>query len=285
MAFFESLFKSFSQNFKITKLGKVAIAVGIGGSFLSLTGLTGFNTIPAGHVGYKNLFGNVYDKQYQSGFVIINPFAKIVKLDLRKKIAHGESLVSSIEGLEIKVDIDVVHRLDVETAKDTYINVGLDYDKILLIPQINSCVRNAISGYYAKDLYNDKTRVEIKEKILRDLTKMVISGIIIEDVLINKIVLPLNLTKAIENKLQAEQEMQKMDFTLEKEKKESERKQIEAEGIKAFQNTVSQGISKELLEWKGISATETLCQSPNTKIVIIGNTKNGLPMIFSDNRN
>lgn len=265
-------------------VGWTALGVGVGGTFIALTGLSGFNTIPAGHVGYKNLFGNVYDTQYQSGFVIVNPLANVVKLDLRKKIAHGESLVSSIEGLEIKVDIDVVHRLDKKTAKDTYVNVGLDYDKILLIPQINSCVRNAIAGYYAKDLYNDKTRVEIKEKILRDLTKMVISGIIIEDVLINKIVLPINLTRAIENKLQAEQEMQKMEFTLEKERKESERKQIEAEGIKAFQDTVSLGITKDLLQWKGISATETLCLSPNTKIVIIGNTTNGLPMIFSENK-
>lgn len=280
MAFIKTFFKSMN----LETVGWTALGVGVGGTFIALTGLSGFNTIPAGHVGYKNLFGNVYDKQYQSGFVFVNPLANVVKLDLRKKIAHGESLVSSIEGLEIKVDIDVVHRLDVKTAKDTYVNVGLDYDKILLIPQINSCVRNAIAGYYAKDLYNDKTRIEIKEKILRDLTKMVISGIIIEDVLINKIVLPTNLTRAIENKLQAEQEMQKMEFTLEKERKESERKQIEAEGIKAFQDTVSLGITKDLLQWKGISATEALCLSPNTKILLIGNTNNGLPMIFSENK-
>lgn len=252
---------------------------------LGLTGFASFNTIPAGHVGYKNLFGKVYDEQYQSGFMFMNPLARMVNLDLRKKIAHSESTVSSIEGLEIRVDIDVVHRLDKDTAKDTYINVGKHYDNVLLTPQINSCVRDAIAGYNAKDLYNDKARIEIKKKISDDLIKTVTSSIIIEDVLINKIILPVNLTRSIENKLQAEQEMQKMDFTLAKERKESERKQIEAEGIKAFQNTVSQGISRELLEWKAISATEEISKSNNTKIVIIGNTNNGLPLLFSDNRN
>lgn len=119
---------------------------------------------------------------------------------------------------------------------------------------------------------------------MADLTKGLTSGIHIEDVLINKIVLPANLTNAIEDKLRAEQAMEKMDFTLQKERKEADRKQIEAEGIRAFQTTVSQGISKELLEWKGISATENLVNSPNSKIIIIGNTKNGLPVIFSDSR-
>ena len=93
--------------------------------------------------------------------------------------------------------------------------------------------------------------------------------------------LPLALMRSIENKLQAEQEMQKMDFILEKEKKEAERKEIEATGIKNFQTIVSEGISRELLEWKGISATEELTKSPNTKILIIGNSANGLPLIFN----
>jgi regulator of protease activity HflC (stomatin/prohibitin superfamily) len=259
-------------------------------SFIGMLGaswtlMKSFEKIPTGHIGFKNLFGHVYDQQYESGYTFINPFAQMIKLNLRKKIAHNEVSVSSNEGLGIEVSIDVVNRLDKEVAKDIYINTGVDYEKVLLNPQINSCVREIISGYNAKDLYNDKARMEVKEKILTNLTKMVIRGIVIEDVLINRIILPKNLSISIENKLQAEQEMEKMDFTLSKERKEAERKQIEAEGIKAFQNIVSQGISRELLEWKGITATEEFARSPNAKIVIIGNTKNGLPMVFSDNKN
>ena len=167
----------------------------------------------------------------------------------------------------INIAIDVVYRLADTHAKNIYLTVGKDYEGILLGPQIN-----AIAGY------NDKTRIEIKKKITFGLKEQLNFGIIIEDVLINNIA-------AIENKLQAEQAMQKMDFTLAKEKKEAERKQIDAEGIKAFQNIVSTGISKELLEWKGISATEELAKSNNTKILIIGNNKNGLPIIFSENKN
>lgn len=238
-----------------------------------------FKTIPTGHIGYKNLYGKVFEKEYIPGYTLMNPFAKMITINLRKQIIEREYLLLSIEGLEIKTNIDVVYRLDKNKAKEIYINTGVKYEDVLLIPQINSCVRDVISGYYAADLYNDKMRLEIKNKIHKNL---VIDGIIIEDILIKKIILPSKLTTSIENKLQAEQEMQKMDFTLEKERKESERKQIEAEGIKSFQTIVSQGISKELLQWKGISATEELSKSTNSKIVIIGNTKNGLPIIFSE---
>lgn len=285
MSFFNN-FKSIKDMLfpKGMKFFRRAAIFGVCAAIGSLIALKSFKSIPAGHVGYSNLFGNVQDEEYVSGFTFINPLATMVKVNLRKNLFSNSSSVASKEGLEIAVNIDVVYRLDKRAARDTYINVGPKYEDVLLIPQINSCVRDAIAGYEAKDLYNDKIRVEIKEKILNDLSRMVVDGIIIEDILINKIVLPAGLRNSIENKLQAEQAMQKMDFTLAQERKESERKQIEAHGIKAFQDTVALGISKELLEWKGITATEELAKSPNTKIVIIGNTKNGLPLIFSDNR-
>ena len=262
-------------------LRRHAVVLGLAGCAI---GYKSFETIPAGHVGYNSLFGNVKLKEYGSGFTFINPLATMVTVNLRKKIYSNTSSVASKEGLEIAVNIDIVYRLDKRAARDTFINVGSGYENVLLIPQLNSCVRDAIAGYEAKDLYNDKIRIEIKEKIVNGLTKTVVDGIIIEDVLINKIVLPSGLRNSIENKLQAEQSMQKMDFTLAQERKECERKQIEALGIKSFQDTVAQGISKELLEWKGITATEELAKSTNTKIVIIGNSKNGLPLIFSDNK-
>lgn len=256
-------------------------AIGICGVSIVGAGFSSFCTVPPGRIGYKNLFGKINDKQYESGFAFINPLSRMVILDLRKKIAQTESIVSSNEGLEIKVNIDVVYRLKKENAKEIYLSAGAEYEKVLLFPQINSSIRDAISGHNAKALYNDETRIEIKNKIFNDLNRIQTNGIVVEDVLINKIVLPQGLIKSIENKLQAEQEMQKMDFTLAKEKKEAERKEIEATGIKTFQTIVSEGISQELLQWKGITATEELAKSPNSKVVIIGNSTTGLPLIFN----
>jgi len=105
-------------------------------------------------------------------------------------------------------------------------------------------------------------------------------GVTTESILLRDIQLPQTLRSSIESKQQAEQEALAMNFRLQKEKQEAERKRIEAAGIRDFQQIVAQGISAQLLEWKGIEATETLAKSPNTKVVVIGNPKNGLPLIL-----
>jgi regulator of protease activity HflC (stomatin/prohibitin superfamily) len=97
-----------------------------------------------------------------------------------------------------------------------------------------------------------------------------------------KLTLPARLQAAIEEKLSADQESQRMQFVLTKEKQEADRKRIEAQGIADFQTIVTQGISDKLLQWKGIEATQDLAKSQNAKIVIIGNSKNGLPLVLGD---
>jgi regulator of protease activity HflC (stomatin/prohibitin superfamily) len=105
-------------------------------------------------------------------------------------------------------------------------------------------------------------------------------GVIVENVLLRDVQLPATLKGSIEAKQQAEQDALRMNFTLQKEKQEAERKRIEAQGIADFQKIVATGISAQLLEWKGIEATEKLALSPNAKVVIIGNPKNGLPLVL-----
>ena len=116
--------------------------------------------------------------------------------------------------------------------------------------------------------------VAVREGLVDRLT-------VIENVLLRDVGLPATLKSSIEAKQQAEQDAQRMNFVLQKEKQEAERKRIEAQGISDFQRTVSQGISQQLLEWKGIEATEKLAMSPNTKVVVVGNPKSGLPIILS----
>jgi regulator of protease activity HflC (stomatin/prohibitin superfamily) len=137
------------------------------------------------------------------------------------------------------------------------------------------------AAHTASALYSD-ARESIAQQMLVEMRKIVQPrGIMIENVLLRDIKLPQTLKASIEAKQQADQDAQRMNFVLQKERQEAERKRIEAQGISDFQRIVTQGISQQLLDWKGIEATIEIAKSPNAKVVVIGNPKNGLPVIFS----
>lgn len=168
-------------------------------------------------------------------------------------------------------------------AGDLYKNVGIDYQKILIEPEAASVIRGLTSESDAKALYSSgrhQIQDAVKEELDEKLGKI---GIIIENVMLKDLELPESLSKAIELKAQAEQESARMEFILTRERQEAERKAIEARGIADFQRIVSEGISEETLMWKGIEATEKLIESPNSKIIIMGNSKGDLPVIFNGN--
>jgi len=159
--------------------------------------------------------------------------------------------------------------------------LGTGYSEVLLIPNFRSAIRTVTAVHTASALYSD-AREGIASRILAELRQQVQPrGIVIENVLLRDLQLPDSLKHAIESKQQAQQDAQRMEFVLQKERQEAERKRVEAQGIKDFQNIVSQGISDKLLEWKGIEATIELSKSQNAKIVVVGNSKTGLPLLFS----
>ena len=135
--------------------------------------------------------------------------------------------------------------------------------------------------YDAKALYTNEQRQGISQKIFDTLRQECLKyGVVIEDVLLRKCTLPSQLQDAINEKLKAEQNSQKMEFVLESARKEAERLKIEEQGIADFQRIVTQGITPDLLRWKGIEATENLAKSPNSKVIVIGG-KDGLPLILN----
>ena len=137
---------------------------------------------------------------------------------------------------------------------------------------------------YLPEEFNTTKREEIQLEIEMRLEEKLSNNYIqLNDVLIRNIELPLTLEQAIERKLQQEQESLEYEFRIEKASKEAERKRIEAEGIRDFQNIVSQSISDELLQWKGIEATTILAESNNAKVVVIGAGDDGLPLILGGN--
>jgi len=188
--------------------------------------------------------------------------------------------VPSKEGLTVGLEISVLFHLNPDKASLVYKTIGENYAQIILIPNFRSVCRGVTASYEAKALYTSE-REQLAQLIKDELQKNVgPRGITIESTPLRKVILPEGLSKAIEAKLQAEQESQRMQFILQKEEQEAQRKRIEAKGIADFQDIVTRGISEPLLRWKGIEATEKLAQSPNTKIVIIGAGKDGLPIIL-----
>jgi regulator of protease activity HflC (stomatin/prohibitin superfamily) len=236
--------------------------------------------IPAGHVGVKDFFGSVSSSVLSPGVRVVFPFTRVVKMSIKTQEVKETAEVPSKEGLMMELEGSLLFRLDPEKADDIYRTVGKDYQEIAVHPQIRSAIREITASYEAKVLYSAERERIAKETL--DLFRKLAGdrGIIAEAVLLRKIGLPDIVANAIQEKLRREQEAEQMKFVLQKEQQEAERKRIEAQGIADFQRIVAAGISPALLEWKGIEATEKLATSQNSKVVVIGSGKNGLPIIL-----
>jgi len=243
-----------------------------------------FTIIPAGHTGVIDFLGYVSDNTLKPGVNLVNPMANVEKMSIMTQELKELMSVPSKEGLSVDLEISLLFKLDGEKANDIYKTVGPNYADIILVPQFRSVVRGVTARYEAKALYT-ASREKLASEILDELEHLVgPRGITVEQAPLRQIKLPERLTKSIEEKLQAEQESQRMEFILTREKQEADRKRIEAKGIADFQEIVSKGISEQLLKWKGIEATEKLANSQNTKVVIIGSGKDGLPIILGSDK-
>jgi len=210
----------------------------------------------------------------------VNPLAKIHKYSIRTQEVKETVDVPSREGLTVQVDVSLLLALDPEKAADVYRKIGYEYLKVVVIPQLRGVVRDITSGYDAKSLYTAE-RETISMGIQKSLSPLLAErGIRVEKILMRKITLPLKLAAAIESKLEAEQQAEQMRFVLDKEKQEAERKRIEAQGISDYQTIINKGLNENLLKWKGIEATREVAKSPNTKVIIVGSGKDGLPIIL-----
>jgi len=237
-------------------------------------------TIPAGHVGVKDFFGSVSPGVLTPGVGVVVPLTRVVRMSVQTQEMKEVAEVPSKEGLILSLEVSLLFQLDPAKATQIYKTVGSGYVSTIVEPQFRSAIREITASYEAKALYSAE-REKIAREIFELFNRMASErGIIAQQVLLRKIGLPPVVATAIQEKLKREQEAEQMKFVLQKEQQEAERKRIEAQGIADFQRIVAQGISAQLLEWKGIEATEKLAMSPNTKIVVIGNPKSGLPLIL-----
>jgi regulator of protease activity HflC (stomatin/prohibitin superfamily) len=236
--------------------------------------------VPAGHVGVKDLFGYVSDRPLGPGVHLVIPMTRVVRMTVQTQEIKETAEVPSQEGLIMNLEASLLFRLEPSRAPVMYKTVGRNYAALVVEPQIRSAIREITASYDAKALYSSQ-RDKVASEIFSHFQGLSRGrGIITEAILLRKIGLPDVVARAIQEKLRREQEAEQMKFVLQKEQQEAERKRIEAQGIADFQRIVASGISAQLLEWKGIEATEKLAQSQNTKVVVVGNSRNGLPIIL-----
>ena len=237
-------------------------------------------TVSTGHVAVLTLFGRVTGDVLPEGIHLINPLKSVREMSIQTQQIKETASVPSSEGLVVGLDTSLIFHLDSRKAAEVMQNIQPPYEETLVEPTLRSTIRSVTAAHTANALYTS-AREQVAEQIRSELEReLAPRGIVVEKILLRDIQLPATLRASIELKQQAEQESLAMSFRLQKEKQEADRKRIEAEGIRDFQRTVAQGISDQLLTWKGIEATETLAKSPNAKVVIIGSSKNGLPLIL-----
>jgi len=243
--------------------------------------LTTLRTVPAGHLGLKTTFGSPSPDLLTPGMHVTNPFAGVERFSVKTTRFEQSNTVPTREGLLVELDVALLFHVQPDKIFEIYTTLGEDFVDVLIGPLLASEVRGITSQNDAKALYNSG------REILQDnLTTSVEAalrprGIILEKVLLRGVTLPAQLMQSIEAKAKAEQASEQMKFVLMKEQQEAERKSIEARGIAEFQRIVTEGITPSLLQWKGIEATEKFTESKNSKLVIMGNSKASLPVMFS----
>ncbi|MCH9032655.1 MAG: prohibitin family protein [candidate division Zixibacteria bacterium] len=251
--------------------------------FIALFAVGCGTKIPSGHRGviYRPFAGGTeLGNVYQEGFVWHFPwnsfFVYRTQLQERKEALE----VLSADGANIRIDLSLLFRVDPTRIDSLQVSIGPNYYNDAIAPNLRGEVRSIIGQYKPEEIYSSKRDQIAKDIADRLRITLVPKFILVENVIVRDVTLPKRITAAINAKLEASQEAEKMEFVILREKQEAERKRIEAKGIADFQRIVSVGLNELLLRWKGIEATQALAESPNAKMVVIGSGKDGMPLIL-----
>lgn len=247
-------------------------------------------TIDAGQVGVKKLFGKVQATVLPSGLHLINPLYEIVRLDVRtlnytmtgindERHMSGDDAIKVLtaDGLEVTIDLTVLYRVVPADAPRLIRETGADYEDKIVRPIARTRIRDNAVYYEAVALFSTR-RDEFQTRIFKAIeTDFKSRGLLLENLLVRNITLPAAVKSTIEQKIQAEQESQKMTFILAKERQEADRKRVEAQGIADYQRIISLSLTDKQLQYEQIKATFELAKSDNAKIIVMGK---GTPVIL-----
>lgn len=222
-----------------------------------------------GEVGVKSRLGKLKEKVYQPGVVGVNPFTtRLIRVPTRTVNREVKLNLPSKEGLNVNSEISILYHIEPEKAPDVIRNVGNNYEEVLILSVFRSASADICSRFLAKDMHSGK-RDMIEKAIQHKMDSLLTDrGFVIEAVLMKSISLPPGLYTAIEDKLEAEQEAQRMQYVLQREKQEAQRKIIEAEGVRDAQKVLSAGLNKMIIDWRSLEVLEKLANSPNAKLIL-----------------
>lgn len=267
---------------------KTAVRVVAGILFFILLAFACVKQIEPGMVGVQKLFGKVSNNTLESGLNLINPLVRVVTFDIKTENytmsgVHDEGTVQgddairvlSADGLEVIVDLTVLYKVVPSEAPRILKEIGTDYKNVIVRPICRTGIRDNAVYYDAVSLFSSK-REEFQDRIFKAIeSNFRDRGLLLEQLLVRNLTLPQSVKEAIESKINAEQEAQKMTFVLQRERQEAERKRVEAQGIADYQKILSSGLSDRLLQYEMIKAIST---SPNAKVILMTNEK-GLPIM------
>lgn len=273
------------QDFNVKKIAPIALIVAAL-IFVIIFWSRMTITIEAGHAGvlFRTFSGGVdTETTYNEGFHFIAPWNKMIVYETRQQETAEDMNVLSSNGLEIKVDVSAWYQPEYSKLGYLHTKIGKDYLRRIVIPSLRASARSVIGRYTPEQIYSTK-RDAIQDEIFVEAKNLLDEKYVeLNQILIRSIVLPPTIKSAIEGKLKQEQESLEYEFKLEKAQKEAERQRIDAEGKANANRILNASLTEKILQEKGIIATLKLAESPNTKVVIIGNS-DGLPLILGDGK-
>ncbi len=245
-----------------------------------------FITVKAGEAGvlWLRFFGGtVVDKVYGEGLQVICPWDKMEIYNMRVQTTSKELEVLTTNGLKVVIHYTIRHQPEYDVLGVLHAKVGPEYVERIVVPEVEASIRQTAGNYESESLYSSQGAV-VKKMVNDALDAVARRYVKVDNVNIRKVVLPDKITAAIENKLEQVEKVKMYQHLIEKEKKEAERRKIEADGLKVANQTVMPTLTPELLRWKGIEATALLASSTNAKVVVVGSGKDGLPLILGGDR-
>ncbi len=251
--------------------------------FILLVMLSGScSVIRQGEVGIKRKLGKLDQKILQPGAVGYNPFVtRVIKMPIRTMNMEISTNLPSKEGLNVTAVISILYRIVPGKAPSIIENIGVGNESNVISSVFRSSASDVCSRYFAKDMHSAQ-RASIEAEITKQMEAILLPrGFEIEAVLLKNISLPAGLARAVEEKLEAEQAAQRMEFLLDRERREAQRKIIEAEGIRDSQKIISEGLTPAIIQWQSIDAFRELAKSSNSKVII---TDGNAPMLINPSK-
>lgn len=256
--------------------------------------LAAITVVPAGHVGVIVLFGKVKPTELSPGFHIVNPLANVIKMETRlleytmsvassEGAQRGDDAIDALtsEGLKVRLDLTAWYRLNPDDAAQVYSNIGINFDRKIIRPTLRTAIRDIVVKYTAESIYSNKRDSVVMAINERARQLMGDRGITLDKILLRNVILPKKISDAIDEKLAADQDAQRMEFVLQKEHLEKERKIVEAEGIREANRIIAEGLTNSYIKWYRIEMLKQLVNSPNNTIVILPEDMDASPMMLN----